>query len=156
MILKDIVDEDFVQYKKPSMFIIFPYCSFKCDIESKCNICQNSSLIKLNNIDISIDTIVDRYINNKITSSIVCGGLEPFDSWNDLLELIHKFRQKTKDDIVIYTGYYENEISDYLPILHSYKNVIIKFGRFIPNKPHIFDTILGVELSSDNQYSKII
>ena len=40
--------------------------------------------------------------------------------------------------------------------LKSYKNIIIKFGRFIPNdKPHR-DTILGVNLASSNQYAKKI
>ena len=35
-------------------------------------------------------------------------------------------------------------------------NIIVKFGRFIPNSPHIYDTLLGVELASNNQYAKII
>ena len=37
--------------------------------------------------------------------------------------------------------------------LSKFANVIIKFGRFIPNqKPH-FDEVLGVELASPNQYA---
>ena len=32
-------------------------------------------------------------------------------------------------------------------------SIIIKFGRFIPNKPSRFDELLGVELASDNQYA---
>jgi hypothetical protein len=39
MVIKGIVDEDFVNYKKPSMFIIMPYCDFKCDKEAGCSIC---------------------------------------------------------------------------------------------------------------------
>ena len=44
MKIKGLVDEDFVQYQKPSMFIIAPYCSFKCDKEAGCEVCQNSDL----------------------------------------------------------------------------------------------------------------
>lgn len=59
MKLKGLVDEDFVQYKKPSMFVIAPYCTFKCDKEAGCNVCQNSDLaaapiIEMDDIDIWI------------------------------------------------------------------------------------------------------
>jgi hypothetical protein len=37
-----------------------------------------------------------------------------------------------------------------------FKNIIIKFGRFVPNKPHHIDEVLGIELASDNQYAKRI
>ena len=30
MILKGIIDEDFVNYKVPCMVLEFPYCDFKC------------------------------------------------------------------------------------------------------------------------------
>lgn len=33
MILKSIVDEDFINYRKPSMFIVTAQCDFKCDRE---------------------------------------------------------------------------------------------------------------------------
>jgi len=33
MIIKGLIDEDFVNYKKPSMTIMMPYCTFKCDKE---------------------------------------------------------------------------------------------------------------------------
>ena len=36
------------------------------------------------------------------------------------------------------------------------KNIIIKFGRFIPNRPSRYDEVLGVELASDNQFAKRI
>ena len=54
MTIKGLVEEDFSNYKKPSMFIIFPYCSFKCDTEAGCTVCQNSTLANEPNIDISI------------------------------------------------------------------------------------------------------
>ena len=33
MVVKGIVDEDFVNYKVPSMTIMFPYCDFKCEVD---------------------------------------------------------------------------------------------------------------------------
>ena len=33
------------------------------------------------------------------------------------------------------------------------KGVIIKFGRFIPNRPSRYDEVLGVTLASDNQFA---
>ena len=153
MLVKDIVDTDIVNYKDISMFIIFPYCTtFKCGKE----LCQNSKVALMPNIDISINSIIKRYISNPMSKAIVCGGLEPFDSWNDLYQLVTKFRNNNiKDVIVIYTGYTLEEINDkgYIEKLKKYPNIIIKFGRFIPNQPHYYDDLLGVELTSSNQYS---
>ena len=153
MIVKDIIDEDFVNYKLSSMFIIFPYCSFKCDKENGNQICQNSNITNLPNIEISYKKIVERYMSNKISKAIVFGGLEPFDSWQDCLLLIREFREVCKDDIVIYTGYTEEECETWINWLKMFDNVIIKFGRYLPNqKPH-YDDIIGVNLASDNQYA---
>ena len=82
--------------------------------------------------------------------------MEPFDSWPDILELVTAFREKTDDDIVIYTGYKKEEIEDDIKKLSIFKNIIVKFGRFVPNqKPH-YDEILGVELASNNQFAERI
>lgn len=154
MILKGLNDYDIINYKIPSMFLIFPKCNFKCDKECGESICQNSPLIKEPDIQISTTTIVSRYLMNPLTHAVVCGGLEPFDSWDDLYLFITTFRVLSQDPIIIYTGYYENEIINYLKLLKEKGNIIVKFGRFIPNSPHIFDAILGVELASNNQYAR--
>lgn len=157
MVIKGLIDEDFIQYKKPSMFIIFPYCDFKCDREAGCSICQNSGLVNEPNIEIDIKEIIKRYINNPITKAIVLGGLEPFDS-NQLLRLITNFRYNTDDDIIIYTGYTEEELEEdgILTAIKQYDNIIIKFGRFVPNQEPHYDEVLGVELASPNQYARRI
>lgn len=171
MIIKQLVDEDFVNYKKPSMFIAFPSCGWKCERECGMQVCQNSTLATSPNITMSIDEIVERYLNNPITSAIVIGGLEPFDSARDLVDLIDAIRTKTNDDIVIYTGYTEDETKrmeytiryswgkqkySYFGRIAKHPNIIIKFGRFVPNqKPH-YDEVLGVNLASDNQYARRI
>ena len=156
MLTKGLVDEDFCNYFKPSMFIIFPRCSFKCDKEAGCTICQNSILAHEPDIKIDYSTIVDRYINNPITKAIVFGGLEPFDTPETMLRLIEHFRQETQDDIVIYTGYTEEELQKEIKTYQQFKNIIIKFGRFIPSQEKHYDEVLGVELASPNQYARRI
>lgn len=154
--LKGLVDEDFINYKKPSMFISFPKCSFKCDKECGSKVCQNSSLATSPSVFVEINKLVHRYLSNPITRAIVIGGLEPFDSPIELFTLIDKIRENTDDDIVIYTGYTENELTDKIIMLSLEKNIIIKFGRFIPNQNSHYDSVLGVNLSSGNQYAKVI
>lgn len=153
MLIKGIIDEDFINYKKPCMVIEFPYCSFKCDKECGKQVCQNGALANSPNIDVERMDLINRYLKNDITQSIVMQGLEPFDSWNDLVSLIFLFRCYTNDDIVIYTGYNLNELEEQVELLSYFKNIIIKFGRYIPNKQSHYDNILGVNLASDNQYA---
>lgn len=156
MLIKNIIDEDFVNYKKSSMYVAFPFCNFKCEKECGIKCCQNSPLALSPNIDIDIDKLVDRYIKNDITKAIVMAGLEPIDSFDDLLTFIDRIRQKTDDDIIIYTGYYKSEILDKIEVLQRYKNIIIKYGRYIPNQEYVYDEVLGVKLANKEQYAEKI
>lgn len=151
--LKDIIFEDFTNYKKPSMFLIFPVCDFKCDKDCGFKICQNRNLIEKPNYKIKVEELLEAYLSNPITKSIVCGGLEPFDTFNELLELISIFREKTNDDIIIYTGYYKEEIEEQLKKITCYSNIIIKYGRYIPEEESYFNEDLGVNLIGRNQYT---
>ena len=137
------------------MFIGTSKCNnFKCDKECGKPVCQNSELAKAPTIDIDSTEIIKRYLNNPITEAIVFGGLESFDTFEELYNFIDAFRHVSDDDIVIYTGYYPHEISLFLNKLKIFKNIIIKFGRFIPDRSHKYDELLGIELASDNQFSK--
>ena len=162
MIIKGLVDEDFVNYKKPSMYIAFPKCSFKCDREACCSICQNSNLANEPDIEISNIELVSRYLRNPITKAIVMSGLDPFDTPAMLYNLVEEFRKYTNDDIVIYTGFKESELKNlqayriFLNALQDFPNIIIKFGRFIPNQEKHYDEVLGVDLASPNQYARRI
>ena len=158
MIIKGLIDEDFVNYKKPSMYIAFPSCTFKCERESGCKgMCQNSALAMAPDIEISVENIVNRYLQNPITKAIIFAGLEPMDSWSDMVSLIDEFRKYTEDEIIIYTGYRIDEVCQKTYWLgNQYKNIIFKFGRFIPNMPSRYDTILGIKLASNNQHAEVI
>lgn len=154
MKLKGLVEYDLSNYKVPSMFLIFPKCTFKCDKECGQPVCQNSALAHEKEIEVEAIAIIQKYLNNPLTHAVVCGGLEPFDSLIELNYFMALFRSYSSDPIVIYTGYTEKELADVIPTLERIGNVIVKFGRFIPNSPHIYDAVLGVELASDNQYAK--
>ena len=157
MILKGIIYEDFVNYKEPCMTLIFPKCSFKCEKEYGLPVCQNGALVADEDIDVNAKKIVEQYICNPITKAVVCQGLEPFDSWEELCDFILHLRKETDDEVVIYTGYTEEEAEYWVSSLRdNFKNIIIKFGRYIPNQVPHKDPVLGVNLSSDNQYAKKI
>lgn len=160
MRIRQLLHEDFVNYKKPSMFIGTSYCTGKCykELGLPCTICQNDALQKLEILDMSSARLASMYINNPITQAIVFGGLEPFDQFDELYDFIEELRNSwlCDDDVVIYTGYNKDEIEKQVTLLKEFSNIIIKFGRYIPNQKSHYDEILGVNLASDNQYAKII
>jgi len=155
MQLKQIIDENFQDYKKPSILLATCKCDWKCLKEQglDLSICQNSELVKQKTIDIPINDIINRYINNPITKAIIIAGLEPILQFNEVIEFINEFRIISDDDVVIYTGYYPEEISNKLNILTKYKNIIIKYGRYKHESVKRFDNVLGIWLVSDNQYA---
>ena len=164
MIVKDINECDLVNYKEPAMFIGFPCCTFKCDKECGRQVCQNSDLANSPNIEIGITEIIDRYYSNPITSAVICGGLEPFDSYGDLTELLSllcagaTIYNKSLPTVVIYTGYTKQEIEDkvaaYKIFVKAGMQIIIKYGRFIPDQESHYDEVLRVTLASPNQYAE--
>ena len=158
MKIRNLMDQDIVNYKKMSMFIATCYCDFKCckQLNLDICICQNSPIAKSKIVDISNQRIVKRYIKNKLTHAIVFGGLQPFKQFDEMVQLIKCFRQQTEDDIVIYTGYYENQLAQQINDLKQFKNIIIKFGRFVPGQEVHYDEVLGVSLANKQQYAKRI
>ena len=156
MKIKNIIEEDFVNYKVPSMFIATSRCDFKCDRECGKNVCQNSPLATAPVFEIDDAKLIKRYLNNDITEAVVIGGLEGFDTFDDMYAFIWRFRQICFDPIVIYTGYYPSEIKDKLKKLFKFNNIIVKFGRFIPNDKPRYDEVLGITLASSNQFAQDI
>ena len=158
MKLKFIKRDDFVNYKKCSMFLGTSYCDWKCckELNLPCSICQNNAWSNNPIKEISNKEIIDMYLSDGLEESIVIGGLEPFLQFEELMSFISTFRKSSNDDIVIYTGYYKTEVEDKVKLLQKFPNIIIKFGRYMPNRKNIFDDTLGVTLASDNQYAEKI
>lgn len=159
MKLKQIIVEDFVNYKLPAMFIATSICNWKCCKEQNLDIrvCQNAPLSNSITKEISNQYIYEQFVNNPITKAIVIGGLEPMLQFDEVIDLIDYFRsRKELAPFIIYTGYYPEEIKEHIAQLKKYKNIIIKFGRYKQNDKQKYDEILGVVLASSNQYAKVI
>ncbi|MCM1214093.1 MAG: radical SAM protein [Lachnospiraceae bacterium] len=160
MRLKTILDEDFVNYQRASMFIGTVKCGGKCCIEAgiPMSVCQNDEWRNAPVLEMSTEEIYHRYLDNNLTSAIVFGGLEPFEQFDELRDFIAILRTRyhCEDEIVIYTGYNKDEIQMMVDILSKFSNIIIKFGRYIPNRKSRFDEVLGITLASDNQYAERI
>ena len=155
MKLKGIIDYDTINYKEPVMTLEFPYCDFKCDKLNGCKVCQNSSLASEPDIDILMSEIWLLYEQNPLTKGFCFQGLEPFDSYQ-IFDLIDTIRYYCDDPIIIYTGYNKEQLPKQIEILKQYRNIIVKWGRFIlGDEPH-YDEILGVKLASNNQYAERI
>lgn len=152
--LVDLIDESFAEYKLPHMLVAFPKCSFKCDYENGSRVCQNWELAKAPRITVEAEDIAARYVSNDLTKAVVFAGLEPFDSYAEMFELVERIRDLSSDDIVIYTGYTKEELEDKLYKLSWYSNIVVKFGRYRPGQQKHYDEVLGVELASDNQYAE--
>ena len=161
MRVKTLVDEDFTNYKKASMFIGTISCGGKCCIEAgiPLTVCQNDGWRSGAPVTcISDRELCQRYLNNPLTKAIVLGGLEPFEQFDEMRRFIFMLRNVfgCDDDIVIYTGYYPEEMKSWLNTLRCHKNIVVKFGRYKPNHTPHFDKTLGVYLASDNQYGERI
>ena len=156
--LKGIIWEDFVNYKKPCMTLMFPKCDFKCDKENGVTLCQNRELAAAPSQTVHLNYLFHKYKDNPITEAIVLQGLEPLDSPVELCTVAAVLRElNIKDDLVIYTGYNKSEIllPKLLDQINPLGKLIIKWGRYIPNQTPHEDPILGVMLSSDNQYAEV-
>lgn len=160
MLVRDIKDLDYQNYRKPSMFIGTCWCDFKCCKEQglDLSVCQNSHLYLQPTIEILNYRIVQRYLDNPLTKAIVFGGMEPLKQADEVLEVIRVLREDAccDDDVVIYTGYDMEEaasiVGDHYFSDQADPHIVWKFGRYRPDLPSYYDETLGVMLASSNQY----
>lgn len=151
MRLKSIIYEDYVNYRVPSLFLGTCYCDWKCCREAGVDVCQNAFLASYPIVELPDREIVGGYLSDPLTHAVVIGGLEPFMQAKELACFIRAFRDACDDDIVIYTGYTLEELSEHLERLMRYTGIVLKVGRYIPGQTPHYDAVLGVELASDNQ-----
>jgi len=158
MRVKKIINEWYQDYHQPSMYICAASCSFKCERECGVCCCQNSDLATKRTLGVNAGKVIERYLRDPITQAIVFGGLEPFDQFDEILDFIRLLRTEyhCDDTVVIYTGYNKREVLSSIENLKQYKNIIVKFGRFLPDQESHYDEILGVDLASPNQYAERI
>lgn len=157
--LTAFVDEDFANYKLPAMFLGTSKCDGKCYTEKGLpkETCQNCELMSIPTLHVPFDTLIKRYMGMHLTKAIVIGGLEPMLTWDETRDFMEEFRKVCDDPIVIYTGYYPNEVQDKLDYIKEHiPSVIVKFGRYDPDLKAKFDPILGVTLASENQFAEVI
>lgn len=152
MKVKEVIYEDYVNYRKPSLFIGVCECDWKCCKEDSTCKCQNLAFANYPVIEVSNEKLISEYLGNSLTHAVVFGGLEPLKQWEEVLEFIKDFRKKSQDDIVIYTGYFPEEIKREITLLRAFPNIVMKFGRFRPNEPSHFDEVLGVDLPNKEQF----
>lgn len=154
MKIKTIVDEAFGDFCTIGMLIAVPKCTTKCWARQglPSSICQNDHLKEAATLDISDYKLIHRYFNNPNTECIIFSGLDAYDSKDEIVSFIDKFRQVSSDDIVIYTGRPMSEIEDFIEKLNKYSDIYIKTGIYIPNANSVVDKLTGVKLISDNQY----
>ncbi|MBQ0014703.1 MAG: 4Fe-4S cluster-binding domain-containing protein [Oscillospiraceae bacterium] len=160
MVIRTIVDEDFVQYKEPCMYIATAFCDGKCCKEANIplSVCQNYDWRTSKLINMSDDDIIKRYIKNDITKAVCFAGFEPFEQYPELENIIRKLRKEyaCNDTVIIYTGFNKSEVLYQVALLQKYENIIIKFGRYVPGCESHYDDVLGVKLASPNQYAEVI
>lgn len=153
MKLKTIVDEVFGDFNLMGMLVAVPECTTKCwarqGLDS--SICQNDHLRNAPTINIPDYTIIKRYIKNENTKCIIFSGLDAYDSKDEIIAFIKKFRDISSDDIVIYTGRPINEVQDFVSELVLFPDIYLKTGIYIPNANSKIDKLTGVKLISDNQ-----
>lgn len=144
------IKETFNDYKKVGMYVAFPQCSLNCKN------CQNAHLREVEPLEVSLDYLVKIILDNDLIDSVILSGMNPMDSFDDVMSLIREVRNKSNIEIIIYTGMRESNLTNEIKKLKEFNNVIIKFGEYIPNSKEKFDEVLGINLASDNQYAKRI
>lgn len=156
----DVIAQDFVNNAICTFTIESGIsCTFKCDKENNCQMCHNFALTKQQPIETSINRLIELYDSQELSHSVTFQGLEPLDNLKQLLWFIYYFRQTHDDFIYIWTGYDKNECKDLIYLIKEkmqWKNIVIKFGRYRPNDTPHLDPILGINLSSSNQYAEVI
>lgn len=152
MKVKEVIYEDYVNYRKPSLFIGVCECDWKCCKEDSTCKCQNLAFANYPVTEVSNEKLISEYLENSLTHAVVFGGLEPLKQWEEVLEFIKDFRKKSQDDIVIYTGYFPDEIRSQLEKAKMFPNIFFKFGRYRNSESPHFDEVLGVELANIEQF----
>ena len=154
MRVKDI-REVFGDYKKSSLLLSTISCDWKCEKEglTPTGTCQNCGSVAMETIEVDNKEVVKMFNNNNMVDAIIFAGLEPMLQIDEVLEFVELFRKTNSEEVIIFTGYNLEEVQESISKLVKFKNVIVKFGRYIANSKPRYDEVLGIELASENQYA---
>lgn len=148
----------FNDYKKVGLYVPTSHCTFKCVTEANAKgikfiECQNHALAGCSKrIDMSAKEIYDIAQNDVFVEAIILSGLDPLDSFEETMKFVDEFRKLSDMELVIFTGYKEEEISDKIEMLSKYNGITMKVGRYDPTIPAKYDPIGEVTLATGNQY----
>jgi hypothetical protein len=147
----------FNDYKKVGLYVPTSCCTFKCVTEAKEKgiefiECQNHALLGCNKINMSAKDIYNMVQEDVFVEAVILSGLDPLDSFEETIEFIDEFRKLSDMEIVIFTGYKEEEISNKMSLLSKYNGITMKVGRYDPTIPPRYDPIGEVTLATGNQY----
>ena len=146
---------EYLETKKD--YVLYVYFPDRTDETLLFNTTNDLDKVLLNcKIDKKEYNFTENQKNEFINHFKVVFSKDYIDKSNELIELIRSFIEQTNDDIVVFTRYYENEISDKIEELKKFPNIIVKFGRYKPNQEPHKDEVLGVNLANSEQYAKRI
>lgn len=159
--LIDVKTDDVIDYKNTALLLVFPKCNKSCPG------CQNEHLRGAETKIYVINDIINLYNRLSEHKAIVCAGLDPLDSMEDIENLLEAFNASADMckpvDFVIYTGYtieeMEETVQDYLFqgwVKSKNMRLIVKYGRYDKNNNHKYvSKTLGIELAGNNQKARI-
>lgn len=146
MLIKELIVEDFNSYMYPTTTVRLP----------------SGDPDEVPIFPMPDNGIIELFVYNDKTRALVIKNFAPLNSssFDEIIELLRKLRveYKQKDSLfILYTDYDKKDIEDKLLALRSYVGpVIVKFGQYDPTYPPKMDSVLGIMLSSSNQYAERI
>ena len=146
MLIKELIVEDFNSYMYPTTTVRLP----------------SGDPDEVPLFPMPDNGIIELFVYNDKTRALVIKNFAPLNSssFDEIIELLRKLRveYKQKDSLfILYTDYDKKDIEDKLLALRSYVGpVIVKFGQYDPTYPPKMDSVLGIMLSSSNQYAERI
>lgn len=127
MRINSIIQDSIVDGKGLRLVLFMQGCS------RHCTGCHNpSTWNKDKGFKIDEKAIVEMLVSNPLIDGITISGGEPFEQYNELLELILAVRCFTDKDIWVYTGYKYEELLE-----NPYYSEILKYIDVLVDGPYI-------------------
>lgn len=120
------------------------------DCHHHCPDCFHQDRFDLPIIEEESSSIIDRVLEGSYTNGIVLGGFEWMEQYDEMINLIEEARGANLE-VILFTHYTAEEISEYYSELLNYKGVYVKCGEYDKKCLSATYTSYGVPLASTNQ-----